>query len=58
MIGREVYTYKQRSITHQKVTAMQPTSAEGLEDMAALVDLHEGAIMHNLFLRYQQNKIY
>ncbi|KAJ7338426.1 hypothetical protein JRQ81_012074 [Phrynocephalus forsythii] len=54
----QVYTYKQRSITHQKVTAMQPTGKEGLEDMAALIDLHEGAIMHNLFLRYQQNKIY
>nr|XP_016848428.1 PREDICTED: unconventional myosin-X isoform X2 [Anolis carolinensis] len=54
----QVYTYKQRSITHQKVTAMQPTSTEGLEDMAALIDLHEGAIMHNLFQRYQQDKIY
>nr|XP_034981775.1 unconventional myosin-X isoform X1 [Zootoca vivipara] len=54
----QVYTYKQRSLTRQKVTAMQPTSSEGLEDMAALIDLHEGAIMHNLFQRYQQNKIY
>nr|XP_020636953.1 unconventional myosin-X isoform X1 [Pogona vitticeps] len=54
----QVYTYKQRSITHQKVTAMQTAGKEGLEDMAALIDLHEGAIMHNLFLRYQQNKIY
>ncbi|CAI5780220.1 unconventional myosin-X isoform X1 [Podarcis lilfordi] len=54
----QVYTYKQRSITRQKVTAMQPTSSEGLEDMSALIDLHEGAIMHNLFQRYQQNKIY
>lgn len=37
---------------------MQPTSTNGLEDMAALIDLHEGAIMHNLFQRYQLNKIY
>lgn len=37
---------------------MHPTSTNGLEDMAALIDLHEGAIMHNLFQRYQQNKIY
>lgn len=37
---------------------MQPTSTDGLEDMAALIDLHEGAIMYNLFQRYQQNKIY
>ncbi|KAL7984578.1 hypothetical protein Chor_003148, partial [Crotalus horridus] len=53
-----VYTYKQRSLTHQKVTPMQPTSTDGLEDMAALIDLHEGAIMYNLFQRYQQDKIY
>lgn len=37
---------------------MQPTSTDGLEDMAALIDLHEGAIMYNLFQRYQQDKIY
>ncbi|XP_063154832.1 unconventional myosin-X [Candoia aspera] len=54
----QVYTYKQRSLTHQKVTPMQLTSMDGLEDMAALIDLHEGAIMHNLFQRYQQDKIY
>uniref|UniRef100_A0A8D0BZW2 Myosin X n=1 Tax=Salvator merianae TaxID=96440 RepID=A0A8D0BZW2_SALMN len=54
----EVYTYKQRSITRQKVTAMQSIGTDGLEDMAALIDLHEGAIMHNLFQRYQQDKIY
>lgn len=54
----QVYTYKQRSLTHQKVTPMQPTSTDGLEDMASLIDLHEGAIMYNLFQRYQQNKIY
>ncbi|KAK9403613.1 unconventional myosin-X [Crotalus adamanteus] len=54
----QVYTYKQRSLTHQKVTPMQPTSTDGLEDMAALIDLHEGAIMYNLFQRYQQDKIY
>uniref|UniRef100_A0A670ZTH5 Myosin X n=1 Tax=Pseudonaja textilis TaxID=8673 RepID=A0A670ZTH5_PSETE len=54
----QVYTYKQRSLTHQKVTPMLPTSTDGLEDMAALIDLHEGAIMYNLFQRYQQDKIY
>ncbi|EMP28574.1 Myosin-X [Chelonia mydas] len=53
-----VFTYKQSTITHQKVTAMHQTSVESVEDMAALVDLHEGSIMHNLFQRYQQNKIY
>ncbi|KAM4706262.1 unconventional myosin-X isoform 2-T2 [Rhinophrynus dorsalis] len=37
---------------------MHPTSNDGVEDMAALSDLHEGSIMYNLFQRYQQNKIY
>jgi len=54
----QVFTYKQSTITHQKVTPMHQTSAESVEDMAALVDLHEGSIMHNLFRRYQQDKIY
>uniref|UniRef100_R7VVL9 Myosin-X n=1 Tax=Columba livia TaxID=8932 RepID=R7VVL9_COLLI len=54
----QVFTYKQSTITHQKVTPMHQTSVESVEDMAALVDLHEGSIMHNLFQRYQQDKIY
>ncbi|XP_021402400.1 unconventional myosin-X [Lonchura striata] len=54
----QVFTYKQSTITHQKVTSMHQTSTESVEDMAALVDLHEGSIMHNLFQRYQQDKIY
>lgn len=37
---------------------MHQTSVESVEDMATLVDLHEGSIMHNLFQRYQQDKIY
>ncbi|KAM8967428.1 unconventional myosin-X [Pelodytes ibericus] len=37
---------------------MHPTSIDGVEDMAALSDLHEGSIMYNLFQRYQQDKIY
>ncbi|KAG2458050.1 MYO10 protein, partial [Polypterus senegalus] len=37
---------------------MHSTSTTGVEDMAVLNDLHEGAIMHNLFLRYQQDSIY
>ncbi|XP_044862668.1 unconventional myosin-X isoform X1 [Mauremys mutica] len=58
VLKKNVFTYKQSTITHQKVTAMHQTSVESVEDMAALVDLHEGSIMHNLFQRYQQNKIY
>ncbi|MGH0145839.1 UNVERIFIED_CONTAM: hypothetical protein FKN15_065786, partial [Acipenser sinensis] len=53
-----VYTYKLNSLTRQKVMAMHSTSIEGVEDMAELGDLHEGAIMHNLYLRYQHNIIY
>ncbi|OCT74399.1 unconventional myosin-X [Xenopus laevis] len=54
----QVFTYKQSTITCQKVTSMHPTSADGVEDMAALSDLHKGSIMYNLLQRYQQNKIY
>ncbi|MBN3287811.1 MYO10 protein, partial [Polyodon spathula] len=53
-----VYTYKLNSLTRQKLMAMHSTSIEGVEDMATLDDLHEGAIMHNLYLRYQHNVIY
>ncbi|XP_075170992.1 unconventional myosin-X [Anomaloglossus baeobatrachus] len=54
----QVFTYKQSTITRQKVTTMHPTSINGVEDMAALCDLHEGSIMYNLYQRYQENKIY
>ncbi|XP_040924063.1 LOW QUALITY PROTEIN: unconventional myosin-X [Betta splendens] len=54
----QVYTYKQNALTRQKVHPMHPSSVHGVEDMAALEDLHEGAIMHNLRVRYQQRCIY
>ncbi|XP_060899643.1 unconventional myosin-X [Labrus mixtus] len=54
----QVYTYKQNALTRQKVQAMHHSSIRGVEDMATLEDLHDGAIMHNLFLRYQQRHIY
>uniref|UniRef100_A0A8C9VX02 Myosin X n=1 Tax=Scleropages formosus TaxID=113540 RepID=A0A8C9VX02_SCLFO len=54
----QVYTYKQNTLTRQKVHAMHPSSISGVEDMASLGDLHDGAIMHNLYLRYRQKKIY
>lgn len=54
----QVYTYKQNALTRQKVQPMHHSSIVGVEDMATLEDLHEGAIMHNLFLRYQQRHIY
>uniref|UniRef100_UPI00358EF764 unconventional myosin-X-like isoform X2 n=1 Tax=Myxine glutinosa TaxID=7769 RepID=UPI00358EF764 len=37
---------------------MHPASIKGVEDMSCLVELHEGAILHNLHLRYQQDLIY
>uniref|UniRef100_A0A673AK15 Myosin motor domain-containing protein n=2 Tax=Sphaeramia orbicularis TaxID=375764 RepID=A0A673AK15_9TELE len=54
----QVYTYKQNALTRQKVQPMHHSSIRGVEDMAVLEDLHDGAIMHNLHLRYQQRHIY
>ncbi|CAK6977025.1 unconventional myosin-X [Scomber scombrus] len=54
----QVYTYKQNALTRQKVQPMHHSSMRGVEDMATLEDLHDGAIMNNLFLRYQQRHIY
>uniref|UniRef100_A0A2K5I0J6 Unconventional myosin-X n=1 Tax=Colobus angolensis palliatus TaxID=336983 RepID=A0A2K5I0J6_COLAP len=54
----QVFTYKQSTITHQKVTAMHPTNEEGVDDMATLTELHGGSIMYNLFQRYKRNQIY
>ncbi|XP_029309150.1 unconventional myosin-X [Cottoperca gobio] len=54
----QVYTYKQNALSRQKVQPMHHSSIRGVEDMSTLEDLHDGAIMHNLFLRYQQRHIY
>lgn len=54
----QVYTYKQSALTRQKVHQMHQSSVTGVEDMAALEDLHDGAIMHNLLLRYRSKHIY
>lgn len=54
----QVFTYKQNALSRQKVQPMHHSSVRGVEDMSALEDLHDGAIMHNLFLRYQQRHIY
>jgi myosin X len=37
---------------------MHITSQQGLEDMSQLADLHEGAILYNIQLRYRSNHIY
>ncbi|XP_053507195.1 unconventional myosin-X [Ictalurus furcatus] len=54
----QVYTYKQNALSRQRVYEMHSTSVCGVEDMALLQDLHEGAILHNLHLRYTQHSIY
>lgn len=53
-----MFTYKQSTITHQKVTAMHPMNEEGVDDMASLTELHGGSIMYNLFQRYKRKQIY
>uniref|UniRef100_A0A8C5HSB8 Unconventional myosin-X-like n=1 Tax=Gouania willdenowi TaxID=441366 RepID=A0A8C5HSB8_GOUWI len=40
------------------VYPMHLSSINGVEDMSTLAELHEAAIMHNLFLRYQKDNIY
>uniref|UniRef100_A0A1A9W1S0 Myosin motor domain-containing protein n=1 Tax=Glossina brevipalpis TaxID=37001 RepID=A0A1A9W1S0_9MUSC len=40
------------------VKRMHSTSQNGVDDMITLGDLQEYAILHNLEMRYQQNKIY
>ncbi|XP_030631373.1 unconventional myosin-X [Chanos chanos] len=54
----QVYTYKQSALSRQKVCPMHSTSVCGVEDMASLQHLHDGAILHNLHLRYGQRNIY
>ncbi|XP_051985002.1 unconventional myosin-X [Xyrauchen texanus] len=54
----QVYTYKQNAVSRQRVYPMHSSSITGVEDMATLQDLHDGAILHNLHLRYTQKSIY
>uniref|UniRef100_A0AAZ3QJS4 Myosin X, like 1 n=1 Tax=Oncorhynchus tshawytscha TaxID=74940 RepID=A0AAZ3QJS4_ONCTS len=45
-------------LQQDKVFPMHPTSINGVEDMSTLAELHEAAIMYNLYLRYQKDCIY
>lgn len=49
---------QQAEVTREKVYAMHQSSIDGVEDMSALAELHEAAIMHNLYQRYQKDNIY
>uniref|UniRef100_A0A673L1K4 Unconventional myosin-X-like n=1 Tax=Sinocyclocheilus rhinocerous TaxID=307959 RepID=A0A673L1K4_9TELE len=55
---KQVITLDQGEVNRLKVFPMHPTSISGVEDMSTLAELHEAAIMHNLFLRYQKDLIY
>uniref|UniRef100_A0AAZ3QJ40 Myosin X, like 1 n=1 Tax=Oncorhynchus tshawytscha TaxID=74940 RepID=A0AAZ3QJ40_ONCTS len=45
-------------VTRERVYAMHQSSIDGVEDMSTLAELHEAAIMHNLYQRYQKDSIY
>uniref|UniRef100_A0A8D3B7K6 Unconventional myosin-X-like n=1 Tax=Scophthalmus maximus TaxID=52904 RepID=A0A8D3B7K6_SCOMX len=47
-----------RNVTREQVYAMHQSSIDGVEDMSALAELHEAAIMHNLYQRYKKDNIY
>uniref|UniRef100_A0A8C3G8P5 Myosin X, like 1 n=1 Tax=Cyclopterus lumpus TaxID=8103 RepID=A0A8C3G8P5_CYCLU len=52
------YGKVRRSLNRETVYPMHRSSIHGVEDMSTLEELHEAAIMHNLFLRYQKDNIY
>ncbi|KAK6315512.1 hypothetical protein J4Q44_G00150410 [Coregonus suidteri] len=54
----EVMFLQHVELSRDKVFPMHPTSINGVEDMSTLAELHEAAIMHNLYLRYQKDCIY
>nr|XP_043875706.1 unconventional myosin-X isoform X2 [Solea senegalensis] len=55
--GKVIYLQR-AELNRETVYAMHPSSVHGVEDMSTLAELHEAAIMHNLFLRYQKDNIY
>nr|XP_020469676.1 unconventional myosin-X-like [Monopterus albus] len=54
----EVLYLQQAEVTRERVYAMHQSSIDGVEDMSTLAELHEAAIMHNLYQRYQMDNIY
>ncbi|MBN3297313.1 MYO10 protein, partial [Amia calva] len=54
----EVFRLEKGTVSREKVFPMHQSSMEGVEDMSTLSELHEAAIMHNLYLRYQKDNIY
>uniref|UniRef100_A0A8C2GUX8 Myosin X, like 1 n=1 Tax=Cyprinus carpio TaxID=7962 RepID=A0A8C2GUX8_CYPCA len=56
--GEAFVLYFRCSVNREKVSPMHQSSIDGVEDMSALAELHEAAIMHNLHQRYQKDNIY
>lgn len=54
----QVLYLQQAEVTRERVYAMHQSSIDGVEDMSTLAELHEAAIMHNLYQRYQKDCIY
>ncbi|CAG5865524.1 unnamed protein product, partial [Menidia menidia] len=54
----KVIHLQREELSREMVYPMHPSSIHGVEDMSTLAELHEAAIMHNLFLRYQKDNIY
>lgn len=57
-VPMQVICLQREELNRDTVNPMHPSSINGVEDMSTLAELHEAAIMHNLFLRYQKDNIY
>lgn len=58
LVPMQVVCLQREELNRETVYPMHPSSINGVEDMSTLAELHEAAIMHNLFLRYQKDNIY
>lgn len=55
------FVFKEHWITAQNISAMRPmhaASIQGVEDMIHLEEMNEAGMVHNLYIRYKENKIY
>nr|XP_033800031.1 unconventional myosin-X-like [Geotrypetes seraphini] len=54
----KVFCYPLASLSQETVHEMSFASMKGVEDMAMLSEIHQEAILLNLYLRYHQDQIY